>query len=233
MTVRVSQFEPENDIIAHAIIWRSLEYCTLVIRNSEDDFDKFKGSSFVIGNDTIFYLRVYQGHIQADVTATLYLSDEIYDEAIISEMVLRIIQEMQIPETAIAWRRGQKFQFGILERSPHDRLLEREARLLVLKIAASQKSRSISIADLRREIPKYFDLSAADRTPSPSRRNEVAWHIVLRNATSSHKDGPKTIFGQGWAKKIPGGIQVTRIGLAYLNSIGFSDFVAADFEELE
>jgi hypothetical protein len=154
---------------------------------------------------------------------TLYLSASLTDQNRISEIIGIVINEMAIAPSAIAWQRGQKFRFGKLERSPKDRLLEKEARLLVLKIAASQPTRSASISKLREEIPRYFDLSPADKKRSPSRKNESAWHIILRNTMSSHRAGPQTIFGQGWAEKTPNGLKVTPLGMNYLNSIGFLD----------
>jgi hypothetical protein len=228
MTVRALKYEPDIDVAPQAIIWRSLRYCTLVIRDGQDDLDKYTGASFAIGNDITFDLRVYQGHIHADITVTLYLPEDVQDETRVSEIVSRVITEMAIPVSAIAWRRGQKFQFGKLERSPQDRLREQEARVLVLKIAASQPERSATIGKLREEIPKYFDLSAADKARSPSRRNEALWQIVVRNTMSSHTTGTRTIFAQGWAKKIPGGLKVTRRGMDYLNSIGFLDSDGSD-----
>ncbi len=231
MTVRILQYEPDTDVIPHAIIWRSLKYCTLVIRVGEDDLDAYKGASFAIGNDIHFDLRVYQGHIRAEVTVTLYLPEDIQDEARVVEIVNTVITEMAIPVSAVAWRRGQEFQFGKLERSLDDRLLEGEARILVLKIAASQPERSATVGKLREEVPKYFDLSPADRKPSPSRANEQNWHIVIRNSMSSHTRGRKSIFAQGWAEKIPGGLKVTNQGMDYLNSIGFSDLLSSDLAE--
>jgi hypothetical protein len=222
MTVRVLKYEPDIDVIPQAIIWRSLQYCTLVLREGEDDLDKYKGASFVIGNDIRFDLRVYQGHIHAEVTVTLYLPEDVRDENRVTKTVSRVIEEMAIPVSAIAWRRGQEFQFGRLKRSPQDRLREREARILVLKIAASQPDYSATIVKLREEVPRYFDLSSADKARSRS-RNEAAWQIVIRNTMSSHRKGTRTIFAQGWAEKIDGGVRVTPLGIDYLNSIGFLD----------
>jgi hypothetical protein len=221
MTVRVVKFGPEDEVVPHAIIWRSLRYCTLVIREGQDDLDEYKGASFVIGNDIRFDLRVYRGHIHPEVTVTLYLPDNVRDEKQIAETVSTVIKAMQIPVSAVAWRRGQNFQFGKLERSPNDRLRESEARILVLKIAASQPKRAVTITKLQKEVPKYFDLSPVDKRRSPSRKNEVLWQIVVRNTVSSHTTGTRTIFAQGWARKIPGGLQVTKSGVDYLNSIGF------------
>jgi hypothetical protein len=231
MTVCILQYEPDTDVIPQAIIWRSLKYCTLVIREGEDDLDSYKGASFAIGNDIRFDLRIYKGHIHAEVTVTLYLPEDIQNEARVVEIVNTVITEMAIPVSAIAWRRGQAFQFGKLERSPNDRLLEREARILVLKIAASQPERSATVSKLREEVPKYFDLSPADRKPSPSRANEQNWQIVIRNSMSSHTGGTRSIFAQGWAEKIPGGLKVTDQGMTYLNSIGFSDSLGPSFAE--
>ena len=233
MTVRVLKYELDIDVVPQAIIWRSLRYCTLVVHEGQDDLDKYKGASFAINNDIRFDLRVYQGHIHADVTVTLYIPEDVQDEKRISEIVSTVIQAMAIPDSAIAWRRGEKFQFGKLERSPEDRLREREARVLVLKIAASQPERSATIGKLREEIPRYFDLSPADKARSPSRKNEALWQIVVRNTMSSHTTGTQTIFAQGWAKKIPGGLKVTRRGMDYLNSIGFSDSSGSDLPDDE
>lgn len=221
MTVRVLKYDPEGEVVPHAIIWRSLRYCTLVIRKGQDDLDKYEGASFIIGNDIRFDLRVYHGHIHPEVTVTLYLPQDVRDEKQIAATVATIIDEMKIPVSAIAWKRGRKFQFGKLERSPDDRLREKEARIIILKIAASQPKRAVTITKLREEVPKYFDLSEVDRRGSPSRKNEVLWQIVVRNTMSSHTTGSRTIFAQGWAVKVPGGLKVTQSGINYLNSIGF------------
>jgi len=233
MTVRVRKYELDIDVVPHAIIWRPLRYCTLVVREGQDDLDSYKGASFAIDNDILFDLRVYQGHIHAEVTVTLYLPEDVRDERRVSEIVSLVIEKMEIPVSAIAWRRGKEFQFGRLERSPQDRLREREARVLVLKIAASQPKRSATIGKLQEEIPKYFELSPVDKMRSPSRKNEALWQIIVRNTISSHRTGTQTIFGQGWAEKIPDGLKVTRQGMNYLNSIGFSEFTGCDLPDDE
>lgn len=219
MTVRVVKLDHECEVVPQAILWRSLQYCTLVVRSAEDDLDAYKGASFVIGNDIRFDLRVYRGHLNSEVTVTLYLPFEIQGDDEIADTVSRIISEMAIPVTAIAWKRGQKFEFGKLKRSPKDRLLEKEARILILKIAAQQPNRSASLHKLREEIPKVFDLSPADKKISPSRPTEAKWHIIVRNAMSSHT----RLFEEGLAEKTPKGLKVTKLGLDYLNSIGFLD----------
>src|SRR5690349_19398193 len=103
MTVRALNVDFDCEVVPQAILWRSLRYCTLVIRKGEDDLDTYEGASFIIGNDIRFDLRVYRGHVRSDVTVTLYLPDDIRDEEQISETVSTIIKEMAIPVSAVAW----------------------------------------------------------------------------------------------------------------------------------
>ncbi len=66
MTVNVLKYDPDIEVVPQAIIWRPLRYCTLVVRNGQDDLDRYQGASFTIGNDITFDLRVYEGHIHTD-----------------------------------------------------------------------------------------------------------------------------------------------------------------------
>ncbi len=223
MTIRVLKYEPEYEVVPQAIIWRPLRYFTLIFRSGEDDLDESEAASFSIGNEIRFDLRVYRGHPHPQFTVTLYLPEEVTDEKRIGEVLDIIIKEIDIPLSAIAWRRGQKFEFGRIDRPPRDRLREREARIIVLKIAASQSDRTASIRTLREEVPKFFDLSPKDQAQSPSRKRDRLWHIIIRNAMSSHKTGSRTLFALGYARKTRFGLKVTKRGMDYLNSIGFSD----------
>jgi hypothetical protein len=82
---------------------------------------------------------------------------------------------------------------------------------------------------LRAEVPKFIQLSAGDLKPSPSRKYEQLWQQIVRNVAASHP----TIFNAGLARKIPGGIEITDKGMAYLNSIGFLDTSASDFVDFD
>jgi hypothetical protein len=220
MSVRVLRYAPECDVIPQAIIWRPLRYFTLVIREDEDGLDKFKAASFEIGNDIRFDLRVYRGHPQ--LTVTLYLAEEEGDENRINDVIDVVIQQFLVPMTAIAWRRGQRFELGEpLERPKDDRLHESEARVLVLKIAAQQPRRAASTQFLKREVPKYIALSRLDHVQSKSRPREELWQQIVGNVIS-HKDVRSGPFALGYAVKTADGLAVTRRGMAYLNSIGFS-----------
>ncbi len=240
MTVRVLKYEPDYDVAPQAILWRPLNYFTLVIRDGQDELDLYKGATFEIGNNIRFDLRVYRGHPNPEVTVTLYLpfvltnESEIANENAINETLDRIIKEMLLPRTAIAWRRGQPFEYGKLERPKRDRLVETEARVVVLKIAGSQPDRTATMKLLRDEVPKFVELSSSDRAASKTRAREQLWHQIIRNVTSSHQTGGRGIFSQGFAQKMrAGGIKVTRKGMDYLNSIGFSDVSTSDLPEDE
>jgi hypothetical protein len=226
MAVRTLQYEPEYDVIPQAIFWRPLRSFTLIIRDGQDDLDKFKAASFAIGNDIRFDLRTYRGHPK--LTVTLYLPEEVSDERRITEIIDIVVRKMFIPLTAIAWRRGQAFEYGKLERQKQDRLRESEARILVLKIAAQQPNRAASTQFLKKEVPKYIELSRQDRARSKSRPREELWQQIVGNVLS-HKDTRDGPFAKGHAIKTINGLSVTTKGLAYLNSIGFSAFSRSDF----
>ncbi len=229
MVVRILKYEPDCDVIPQAIIWRPLRYFTPTMREGEDGLDKFKATSFAIGNDITFDLRVYRGH--PEVTVTLYLPEEVDDEQRVTEIIDVIIREMLIPMTAIAWRRGQPFEIGAsLERPKQDRLHESEARVLVLKIAAQQPRRAASTKFLKKEFPKYIELSPEDRAPSKSRFRDQVWQQIVGNVIS-HKDVGSGPFAKGLAIKTPDGIAVTEKGVAYLNSIGFSLSSSSSLDE--
>jgi hypothetical protein len=229
MTVRVLKYEPDYDVVPQAIFWRPLKYFTLIIRDGVDGLDMFKGASFAIGNDIRFDLRVYRGHLNPEFPVTLYLPLDVTDEKVISEIVERVMREMVIPMTAAAWKRGQTFEFGKLERQRNDRLVEDEARTIVLKIAGSQPDRKATMWLLRDQVPKFIQLSAHDLAQSQTRKNEQLWQQIVRNVAASHP----AIFNAGLAHKIPGGIEVTEKGMTYLNSIGFLEASAANLSDDE
>ena len=179
MTVRAEEFGPDYDVAPHAVIWRPLRYFTRAIRQGTDDLDEFEGASFSIGNEIKFDLRVYRGHLHPEATVTLYLPEELTDERRISDTISKVVDEMSIPSTAVAWRRGQEFEYGELNRPPGDRLHAKEARLLALKIASAQPRSTVTVEKLREEILNYFDLSPIDLSPAPPRKKESLWHTAV------------------------------------------------------
>ncbi len=217
--VRESVYEPDYDVVPQAIFWRPLRYFTMCIRAGEDDLHLYQAASFAIGNEIKFDLRVYRGH--PELTVTLYLPDSVSDENIITETIDLVIRGMVIPLAAVAWRRGRPFEYGRLERQKlDDRLREHEARIIVLKIAAQQRTRTASTSLLKKEVPKYIELSPIDRIRSRSRPGEFLWQQVVGNVVSHQKSrgGP---FVQGLAVRTADGLRVTKKGLDYLNNMGF------------
>ena len=217
--VRQSMFEPDYDVVPQAIFWRPLRYFTMCVRQEEDGLDLFEAASFTIGNEIKFDLRTYRGHPK--VTVTLYLPDSVSDAKIIAETIDLVIRGMVIPLAAVAWRRGQRFEFGRLRRrNQDDRLREHEARIIVLKIAAQQPGRAASTSFLKKEVPKYIELTAMDHVRSPSRPREYLWQQVVGNVVSHQgsKEGP---FVKGFAVRTADGLKVTKKGLDYLNNMGF------------
>lgn len=208
-----------EDLIPQAIVWRPIRYFSTYVRTDQDDLDTFEVASFDVGNDYRFDLRHYGGH--PPLTVTIYLPQFIEDLRIINSALDYVLKELTVPAKAVAWRRGQPFEYGVLHRSTDDRLREQEARVVALKIAARRLNRTVTTEHIKRELPKIFPLSAIDLNWSPSRRNERLWQQIVGNVIS-HGRGPKGIFALGLAERTQDGLKITETGLDYLKSIGFS-----------
>lgn len=219
-TVELSKYKPDYDVVPQAIFWRALKYFTMMIRSGEDGLDEFQAASFTVGNNIRFDLRTYAGH--PEFTVTLYLPDDINDRKEISRVIKIVIKEMVIPKNAVAWQRGEPFTYGDLKRPQSDRLREPEARILALKIAAQRPNRTASTQFIKKEVPKYTELSEIDRRQSPSRGNEARWQQIVGNVIS-HQDTPAGPFKKGYATRTSNGLSVTEKGMAYLYSMGFLD----------
>lgn len=222
--IEISKYKPDYDVIPQAIFWRPLRYFTMIIREGEDGLDKFKAASFTIGNDISFDLRTYSGH--PEFTVTLYLPEGVDDQDDISRVIKIVIRDMFVPKRAVAWQRGQLFEYGDLKRPKGDRLSEPEARILALKIAAQCPNRTASTHFIKSEIPKYTEFCEADRRRSPSRPREHVWQQIVGNVVS-HYETPTGPFAKGYATRTRNGLSVTDEGVDYLNSIGFLHSSAA------
>ncbi len=217
--IRVSLYPLSCDVIPQAIFWRPIHYFAAATHEGEDGLDKYQAASFCIGNRINFDLRHYRGH--PAFTVSLYLPSPFEEILEVIESVKQIITEMAIPKTAVAWRRGWAFEYGGLSRPPDDRLRESEARILALKIAAVCPGHTATTEYIKRHVPIFTQLSKADLVPSSTRRNEQSWQQIVGNVVS-HRDTPEGPFAKGYATRTPNGLAVTKEGLLYLNSIGFS-----------
>lgn len=201
-----------------AIMWRPITYFSDAVFNDEDELDHFKFVGYT-ENNTPFDIRAYLGH--PPQTVTLYLPSEINQDDAIQEQIETAIRALDIPESALAWRRGQQIQYGELTRQAQDRLREPEARVLVLKIISTFSGHQASTGKIKDRVPDFYDLSNDDLAPSLTRKGEAIWRQIIGNVKVHHK-GSKSIFTQGLAEIIPGGIKLTDKGYDYLKSIGFA-----------
>ncbi len=218
--IKIFKYEPDYDVTPQAIFWRALRYFTTFIREGEDGLDEFQATSFTMGNDIQFDLRAYAGH--PEFTVTLYLPKNVNDKEEISRVIKIVIKEMVVPKNAVAWQRGEPFTYGDLKRPLDDRLRQPEAEILALKIAAQQPNRRASTKFIKKEVPKYIELSEVDCRQSSSRGNEALWQQIVGNVIS-HQDTPAGPFRKGYATRTSDGLSVTEKGMAYLNSMGFLD----------
>ena len=222
--VTFKKYALEGDVVPQAIFWRPLKYFAVSISEGEDGLDVFQVASFVIGNDIRFDLRTYRKHHR--FTVTLYLPDELENEAEISRVIEIVIKELVVPKDAVAWQRGEAFEFGQLKRPKTDRLREAEARILALKIASLRPDRTASTKEIKREVPSYIELSPRDLAQSASRPSEKMWQQIVGNVIS-HKGSPSGPFLNGYARRTRNGLSVTDDGMDYLKSMGFFDSLTA------
>jgi hypothetical protein len=217
--IRFQDIDSRSDFRPQAIIWRPASYFSPIVRRGEDELDEFNYVSFCIGNVVSFELRTYAGHPQETSTVYLSFADDEVDE--IRDKINLIIDELCLPNTALAWIRGRDFRYGVLERPTMDRLLEKEARSLVLKITAKEPNRRATTTRIKSRIPEEFNLSRLDLEQSASRPAEKKWQQIVGNVIS-HRASANSIITRGFASREGEWLSVTSKGLAYLNSIGFS-----------
>lgn len=208
-----------TDVTPQAIFWRPIRYFSYKTQCDTDQLDSFEYASYTIGNCISFDLRHYLGH--PPKTTTLYFSIQVTEIAEILNMVEVIRRAMEIPLRAIAWVRGDNFTYGHLSRKTDDRLIEKEARLLCLKIAAAAADHEASTNFIKNKFLDYYQPSESDLVPSNSRLRENLWQQIVGNVRV-HFNTQAGPFALGYAERIKGGMRVTSKGLDYLNSIGFS-----------
>lgn len=206
------------DVTPQAIFWRDIHCFALHPDNEEDDLDLYMVASFTIGNTISFDIRHYDGHPQA--TSTVYLPSETVAPDEIENALEQVIEGLRLPQTGVAWRRGEEYEYGRLPRQEEDRLRESEARILALKIAAECEGNTASTEYIKKRVPELIPLTAKDLQRSSSRRRENLWHQIVGNVIS-HKPGNRSIFNQGYAERTDDGLRVTNQGMSYLKSIGF------------
>lgn len=208
----------EEDVVPQAIFWRPITYFASLYREDADDLDAYAVATFRLGNQMRFDLRHYQRHPK--YTVTLYLPTFIATAEEIYACIDYAIEGLAVPHTAVAWHRRMDFEFGKLERRGDDRLREAEARVLALKIAATLPGRAGSTEQIKELVPRFTELSPADLRPSVTRKNEQRWQQIVGNVIS-HRESKNGPFVKGYARRTADGLEVTRVGMDYLKSIGF------------
>jgi len=91
------------------------------------------------------------------------------------------------------------------------RVTENQVADAVLQILAKSPDGEASIGTLVKEIPNYLKLSAEDRTPSKTRRNEELWEQQVRNITSHAKAEGNFIY-EDYLEAVKGGLRITDAG---------------------
>jgi hypothetical protein len=205
------------DASPHAVIWRPIEYFSYDPDQDEDDLDSFNFISYAYIND-VFDIRVYRQH--PEMTASIYFLPSTAEMGQIREKIASVVDALAVPDAAVAWRRGDAFRYGSLERKKNDRLRESEARILVLKIAAVHENHTASTTTIKANVPQFYPLSDRDLARSITRPAERLWQQIVGNVKVHHA-AQASIFSRGLAERTADGVRVTANGIAYLKSIGF------------
>ena len=102
-----------------------------------------------------------------------------------------------------------------------DRVTEHDVGFAILQALAAEPSGEASMATLKKRLPNYLDLSAADRATSKTRHNEQIWEQQIRNI-KSHSETAGNILCEGYAEHLPGfGYKITVSGRLHLKHKGF------------
>jgi len=101
-----------------------------------------------------------------------------------------------------------------------DRLREWEARILILRIAASYPNNEATNSQIKEAVPSLVKLTLIDLEPSSTRSDECKWQQVIDNVIFTRR-GMANIFDKGYAICLDDGIRVTEEGLAFLKMWGY------------
>ena len=200
-----------------AVFARSLRFFTMTISVDADELDEFEYAAFRIDNQFHFSLR----HYRNDPAKATSLYSEALDVQTAREMVTLACECFGVSTSVLHWMRGKPFRHGRLEPIDHE-IREREARDIVLKVAATFKNRTAKTSDIKNRVEQLVALSDLDKLPYPSRGKEPRWRQRIGNVIS-HAPTSTSIFSRKLAvKTAKDEIKVTKAGLDYLKSIGFS-----------
>lgn len=93
---------------------------------------------------------------------------------------------------------------------------EREISEAALTALYKSTSGKASYAELVEIIPTIIKLTSEDYESSDTRPNEAIWEQRLRNITS-HKKSESNFIHEGLLGEIPGGLEITAEGRAYVD----------------
>jgi hypothetical protein len=210
-----TELELENQ--PQAVFARSIKFFTMTISIDEDELDEFEYAAFCINNQYHFSLRHYRN--DPSKVTSLYSESLNVDSA--RDLVTLACKCFGVTTSVLYWMRGEPFEHGQLKPLMHE-IKEREARDIVLKVAATFRNRTAKTADIKDRVEELVVLSEQDKRPYPSRGAEPRWRQRIGNVVS-HAQSSTSIFSRGYAVRTARDeIRVTKAGIDYLNSIGFS-----------
>jgi hypothetical protein len=94
--------------------------------------------------------------------------------------------------------------------------------LAVMQVLAAEPSGEATVRTLIEKVPDYIKLTADDRKPSPTRKNEEIWEQRVRNL-KSHDRVSGNVIGEGFVEKVGHGrYRLTTAGWSHLKHNGLA-----------
>ena len=94
------------------------------------------------------------------------------------------------------------------------RVSEYDVSKAVVKYLAGVQGNTATVRQIKKALPNYLNLSAADRTQSDTRPNEELWEQQVRNIIS-HRATPGNFVCDGRLAYSPRRLTLTAAGLVY------------------
>jgi hypothetical protein len=96
------------DLIPQAIIKKPISYFDgrfgIRLIRDHDDLDQYEGAALSLDGELRFALKHYRGY--PPDTTTIYLSCEFSDVQEITEIVTKILRELELPSSTLSWQRA-------------------------------------------------------------------------------------------------------------------------------
>ena len=98
------------------------------------------------------------------------------------------------------------------------RVSETDVEIAVVKYLHGLAGHTATIQQIKKALPRFLNLSDADRRQSDTRPNEEVWEQQVRNIVS-HRNTTGNFIHEGRIEHSPGRLALTAAGLVYAGTL--------------